>query len=101
MLGLYEPQEGRITIDGQNVSDVAAEELLGYFSVVFQDYSRYQIKIRENITLGTSGRVDPGLLAHILAQTSVEDIEALPDGIDTLVGKAFGDGVDLSGGQWH
>jgi ATP-binding cassette, subfamily B, bacterial len=101
MLGLYEPQKGKITIDGRNVADLVAEELLGYFSVVFQDYARYQIKIKENITLGDSNQEAPDLLARVLAQGSVEDIEALPDGIDTLVGKAFGDGVDLSGGQWQ
>jgi ATP-binding cassette, subfamily B, bacterial len=101
MLGLYEPQDGEITIDGKRLSEFGSGELIGYFSVVFQDFARFYTNIKDNITLGNAGREDRSSVEQVLKQGGLEEILRLPDGADTTVGKIRDDGVDLSGGQWQ
>lgn len=54
LLGLYQPQEGEIFLDGQNIKELSFEELQSRFSVIFQDFGRYAMSIRENIEMGIS-----------------------------------------------
>lgn len=101
---LYDPQAGRVTLDGVDIRDfdpVAYRELIG---AVLQDFTRYQLSARENIALGRAGQESDAARLHDAAEqaSASELIQGLPDGWDTLLGRQFHvRGQDLSGGQWQ
>ena len=101
---LYDPQEGRITLDGVDIRDFDPDEYRRSLGVVLQDFTRYQLSARENIALGRVGETDEDARLHDAAQRSnaLELIQGLPEGWDTLLGRQFHiRGQDLSGGQWQ
>lgn len=98
--GLYEPDTGTRRWDGLALppGDVRAS-----VTVIFQDFVRYQMSLRDNITISDGGRpgnegavVDAARRAGVL-RTSRE----LSGGLDTMLGRDLDEGVDLSGGQWQ
>ena len=103
MLGLYRPCGGRITINGTPLGDWSQEELNGLFGVVFQDFARYALTVRDNVTLGLPERDGRGELVRAsLRRAGLDEaVAALPRGVDTPLGKVLPGGVDLSGGQWQ
>ena len=103
MLGLYRPCGGRITINGTPLGDWSQEELNGLFGVVFQDFARYALTVRDNVTLGLPERGGRGeLVGASLRRAGLDEaVAALPRGADTPLGKVLPGGVDLSGGQWQ
>ena len=93
--GLYDPAAGTREWDG---SPVPAEDVRASVTVIFQDFVRYQMTLRENITISAQdGSVPDAASAAGLDQTML----ALPDGMDTMLGRDLDEGVDLSGGQWQ
>ncbi|WP_161884001.1 ABC transporter ATP-binding protein [Deinococcus alpinitundrae] len=101
---LYDPQEGRVTLDGTDLRDFDPSEYRAQIGVVLQDFTRYQLSARENITLGLIGANHREERLHQAAQQAGASalIEGLPDGWDTLLGRQFHvRGQDLSGGQWQ
>lgn len=100
---LYEPSDGRITIDGIDVRDLSIRELRKQISVIFQDYAKYHLTARENIWLGNIEYPLDGDEVLKAAQRSGADevIKTLPKGYDTMLGKRFEDGEELSIGQWQ
>ena len=92
----YDVQHGSITIDGQDISRVTQESLRAAIAVVPQDVSLFQRSVMENIRYGRPEASDDDVLKAARAAQSLEFIEALPHGMDTLVGER---GVKLSGGQ--
>ena len=92
LLGLYEPQSGRI-LRADTDKNVSA---------VFQDYQRYQLRLDENIYLSDTERIDPDRVRQCAAQSGVRALNAAlcGNGFDTMLGKEFG-GTELSGGQWQ
>jgi ATP-binding cassette subfamily B protein len=100
---LYDPQEGQVLIDGHDVREYDPDELRSEFGVLFQDFVSYQFSARENIGVGRVERLDdaPAIAqaAHKSGAASV--IEGLPEGYDTVLGKWFDGGVNLSGGEWQ
>ena len=103
LLGLYRPTEGRILVDGVDLNEVAPDDWYRRFGTVFQDFVRYETTVRENIVFGwLEGRDDAGALAATVARSGADEVvAALPDGLDTRLGKEFQAGVDLSVGQWQ
>ena len=103
MLGLYRPCGGRITINGTPLGDWSQEELNGLFGVVFQDFARYALTVRDNVTLGLPERDGRGELVRAsLRRAGLDEaVAALPQGVDAPLGKVLPGGVDLSGGQWQ
>lgn len=95
MLGLYFPTEGEVYINGRNSRNIDNEERSNIFSVVFQDFSKFCLTIDENLSLNDCGK------AKNKETFGLDKIEQyLSKGRDSIVGKDYGDGVDLSGGEW-
>jgi ATP-binding cassette subfamily B protein len=102
LLGLYQPDAGRVLLDGVDVQAIAPSALRATMSAVFQQFMRYPLNVAENVGIGQPERMDDRRrLAAAVAQAGASEIMArLPDGDATLLGPDVG-GVDLSGGQWQ
>jgi len=100
---LYDPDEGEILIDGRNIKEYDLQELRGHVGVIFQDYVTYFLSARENIGVGRIGEIENQELVSSAAQKSGADvlIEGLPDGYNTMLGRWFNKGTQLSGGEWQ
>ena len=100
---LYDPQAGQVLIDGRDVREYDPDELRGEFGVLFQDYVSYQFSARENIGIGRVERLDdsPPLPRRPRRAAPRPVIEGLPEGYETVLGKWFDGGVNLSGGEWQ
>ncbi|ACA20874.1 ABC transporter related [Methylobacterium sp. 4-46] len=92
----YDPQSGRILIDGQNIGRVTQESLREAITVVPQDISLFHRSLRENIRYGRPDATDEEVWAAAEAARCTDFISDLPQGFDTIVGDR---GVKLSGGQ--
>ncbi len=100
---LYDPQAGEIFLDGQNIKNFQIEEFRKKISVVFQDHIRYQLSAGENIFLGDlSEQNNIKRIKEAARQTDVDKkIEDFPSGYDTILGRWFKGGEELSIGQWQ
>ncbi|GAB3096385.1 ABC transporter ATP-binding protein [Lysobacter terrae] len=100
---LYDPDEGRILLDGRDLRDYDLEELRANIGVIFQDFVRYHLTAGENIGVGRIEAMYDRDRIHEAARRAMADrlIESLPLGYDQLIGRRFKSGVDLSGGQWQ
>lgn len=100
---LYDPDEGRITIDGVDLKELAVADIHAHIGVIFQDFIRYSLSARENIGVGRIE--DQGDMDRIgdAAERSLADavIARLPEGYDQQLGRLFKKGRDLSGGEWQ
>ncbi|MFN8473482.1 MAG: ABC transporter ATP-binding protein [Anaerolineae bacterium] len=100
---LYDPTEGVILLDGVDLREYKVEELHQKIGVIFQDFVRYQATARDNVAYGQIEAL--GDTARILeaAQRSgaAPVLEGLPEGYDTMLGRWFQGGHDLSGGEWQ
>lgn len=102
--GLYSPDEGKILINGRNVSEYSQESLYRLFGVVYQDFCHYAFSLRENVAAQDLNRVyDDSDIKNALKRSSLSiDDQELKRGLDTPVGRVFDeDGIELSGGQWQ
>ncbi len=100
---LYDPQEGRITIDGQDLRAFEVVDLRRAMSVIFQDYAQYQLTARQNIWIGDV-ELDPNdasVEAAAADSGAAEVIAGLRNGYETVLGKIFEDGEELSIGEWQ
>ena len=100
---LYDPTSGNITIDGMDLRSFKIADLRRQISVIFQDYAKYHFSAEENIRLGntdiTSG--DTQIVSAARRSGADEVITKLPKGYDTILGKLFDTGEELSIGQWQ
>jgi ATP-binding cassette, subfamily B, bacterial len=99
MIGLYQPQEGTIKVNGLDTQRTDDASLFSRVSGVFQKYQRYQMTLGENIMISDPSNNSDML--EICDQAGVDvTSDCFPDGISTMLSREF-DGVDLSGGQWQ
>ena len=100
---LYEPTEGRVLLDGKDLRAWDRGELLARFGVVFQDFNQYQLKLRENVGVGSVEHLEEvPRIERAVEQGGADALVAgLAKGIETPLGRWFQDGVELSGGQWQ
>ncbi|MDQ3056396.1 MAG: ABC transporter ATP-binding protein/permease [Pseudomonadota bacterium] len=100
---LYDPDEGRILLDGRDLRDYDLNGLRANVGVIFQDFVRYHLTAGENIGVGQIDAMYDQDRIREAAQRSMADevIGRLPGGYDQLIGRRFKTGVDLSGGQWQ
>ena len=128
---MYDNYEGDIFINGKNLREYSLGELKGLFTVVYQDFARFQVTAGDNIMMGNVRKLEARhdlLNQEGITDTASEEemkkygidkydrqniedilneidllsaIEKLPEGLDTNLGKIAEDGVDMSGGQWQ
>lgn len=100
---LYDPDEGRITLEGRDLRDYDLEALRGAMGVIFQDFVRYNLTAGDNIAVGRIAARDDHARIARAASSSLADavIEGLPQGYGQMIGKRFRNGVELSGGEWQ
>jgi ATP-binding cassette subfamily B protein len=99
---LYDPTAGRILLDGVDLRDYDIESLNREIGVIFQDFMRYEMSARRNISVGRID-VDSDEDVRLAAVKSLADsvVRRLPNGYDQLLGRRFEGGLDLSGGEWQ
>ncbi|MBL7998375.1 MAG: ABC transporter ATP-binding protein [Candidatus Kapabacteria bacterium] len=100
---LYDPTEGRILLDGIDLRDYDVEQLRSNIGVIFQDFVKYQMTVRENIGIG---RIDEtaneSAIRHAAEKSrAAEVVERLDHGYEQMIGRRFGTGTELSGGEWQ
>jgi ATP-binding cassette, subfamily B, bacterial len=100
---LYDPTEGSILIDGIDIRDLDPLELQQRIGVIFQDFVRYHLPVRENIGFGQIDAMDDAERIAAAARKSGAQavVEELPLGYETMLGRWFHDGHELSLGQWQ
>ena len=100
---LYDPTAGAVLLDGADLRDFDLIEVRGAVSVVFQDFVRYEFSVADNIGFGDVPAVDDRERIEATARRTGahSTVAALPQGYDTMLGKTFDEGVDLSGGEWQ
>ena len=103
LLRLYDPQDGHVRINGRDIREFDLTELRGHIGVVFQDYGRYCFTLRENIEFGNIRQPhNDKAFADAVRLAGVEEIaNRLPQGYETLLGRQFDGGQELSMGQWQ
>jgi ATP-binding cassette, subfamily B, bacterial len=103
LAGLYRPQGGRIRWDDVDLAEVDADELRRSIAVIFQDFERYLLPARENVGLGRKERIDDfEAIIEAAARADADDfLSGLPEGYETMLGREFSGGFDLSIGQWQ
>ncbi|MPQ43207.1 ATP-binding cassette domain-containing protein [Clostridium tarantellae] len=104
--GLYKDFTGDILINGKSIKDFTSGELKGLTSVVYQDFARYFVSIKDNIALGNINSMmdeyfDKTIDGAVETIEIKDKIDSLEKGIHTELGKLKEDSVDLSGGQWQ
>ena len=100
---LYDPSNGRIMIDQTDLRDYPIADVRGAVSGIFQDFVKFQLSARDNIALGmrTSG-ADSFAIVQAAKQAGIhETIERLPNEYESLLGKLFDGGHELSIGEWQ
>jgi ATP-binding cassette subfamily B protein len=100
---LYDPDEGRIFLDGVDLRDYDLESLRRNIGVIFQDFVRYDFVLRENIGVSQVERLGEEAAIREAARRSLADGIAtrLAGGYDQMLGRRFEGGVELSGGEWQ
>jgi ATP-binding cassette subfamily B protein len=100
---LYDPDEGRILLDGHDLREYDLEALRGSMGVIFQDFVRYNFTAGDNIAVGRiEAREDHARIERAAERSQADQvIEALPAGYAQRIGKRFKNGVELSGGEWQ
>ena len=100
---LYEPQEGRITVDGIDVRDFPAAAWRRRLGAIFQDFVRYDLPVVDNVGFGAPELAgDEELVRKVLASAGAKEVvDALPHGLHTTLSREYADGAELSGGQWQ
>ncbi|WP_328340713.1 ABC transporter ATP-binding protein [Micromonospora sp. NBC_00421] len=100
---LYSPGAGTVRADGVDLADLPARDWQRRIAVVFQDFVRYELSAAANIGFGAVEHLDDraGILRAAEAAGLLDTLDALPDGLDTVLSRAYEGGLDLSGGQWQ
>ena len=103
MTRLYDPTEGQILLDGVDLREYDLDELRQRVGVIFQDFVKYQLSVKENIGFGQIDRLnDTARVASSAERGGADTVVAeLPEGMDTMLGRWFEKGHELSGGQWQ
>lgn len=99
----YDPDAGRILIDSVDLRNLSLDFLHRNLAFVFQGFGRYEASAAENLAFGDWRRLleDREAIERVARRAGVEDLlRSLPDGLDTRLGRQFGE-YDLSGGQWQ
>ncbi|WP_433342654.1 ABC transporter ATP-binding protein [Micromonospora sp. CA-111912] len=101
--GLCQPTSGRITVDGIDLRELTPEHWRSRVATLFQDFARFELLLRENVGLGRPAAVDADqeIMTALDRAGARGIVRRVPGGLDGLLGHSYGDGTELSGGQWQ
>ncbi len=98
----YDPQEGRILINGRDLRDIDLAHWHKHLGTLFQEFIRYHFTVKENIALGEEDSSTDSRVEEAARKSGAASfIETFPDKYEQQLGKEFTDGQELSGGQWQ
>lgn len=98
----YEPDSGQILVDGVPIEEFAVDDLRAGLGVVFQDFVRFELTMRDDVGFGDVGLADQRSILAAAASSGASDVLArLPQELDTLLGRRFAGAVQVSSGQWQ
>ena len=103
-LGLSHPQKGVIFINGNDMNEEPHDKVSRYYGVAFQDFARFSLSLKENVTIGRVEKVPTDFdLEQAFDKGGLQTvISRLPQKDDTIIGKQYDDnGIELSGGEWQ
>jgi ATP-binding cassette subfamily B protein len=100
---LYEPQSGRITVDGIDVRSFPARAWRRRLGAIFQDFVHYDLSLADNVGFGAPELLhERDRIRSVLARAGGSAlVEGLPAGLDTVLSRSYEGGGELSGGQWQ
>jgi ATP-binding cassette subfamily B protein len=100
---LFEPTSGRILLNGMDAARFSPRSVQREMSIIFQDYGQYQMTARENIGLSRTAAMADDVAIENAGEKSgaSEVVSRLPEHYDTMLGRLFPGGRQLSGGQWQ
>jgi len=100
---LYEPDRGRISVDGRDIHEFATTPWQRSISAIFQDYLSYELSVRDNVGFGCPEHLDDiaGITLALERAGAMDFVRSLPRGLETPLSRTYTDGRDLSGGQWQ
>ena len=103
LCGLYQPTAGRIEADGAGLRAFPATGWRESLAVMFQDFARIELTLRESVGVGDLRQLDdtPAVLGALDRAQARPIFAAVPGGMAGLIGRGYGDGAELSGGQWQ
>ena len=100
---LYDPDGGRITVDGVPLTELEPEQWHARHAAIFQDFGRYAFSARENVGLASfDEHIDVETLDRVAERVGIQDLIAgWEHGWDSILNRQFTDGVEVSGGEWQ
>lgn len=100
---LYDPQAGKILIDGNDIRNIDPEKYRRFFSVVFQDFMLYNLSAGDNIRAGDIfSEKDKDRIKESAVKAGIHELlDDLPRKYDTVIGRLFDDSRELSWGEWQ
>jgi ATP-binding cassette subfamily B protein len=100
---MYQPDEGRILVDGADLARIPADEWRSRLAGAFQDFFRFEFRARHTVGIGDLLRLDdePAVAAAVDRAGADDVVEGLAAKFDTQLGATWPDGVELSFGQWQ
>lgn len=100
---LYDPTQGVVRMDGIDIRELDSRELRQRISIIFQDFARFNLTAWDNIALGDINHPPEALRVESAAHAAgaAEFIERFPKGYQTVLGRWFEEGQELSGGEWQ
>ena len=102
LTGLYDNYTGDILIDDKNLRDFTQAELKSLFSIVYQDFAKYQISMTDSIGIGNVRAISEENVTIAVENLGLDEVVSkLPEGLNTPLGRIKEKGVDLSGGEWQ
>jgi ATP-binding cassette subfamily B protein len=100
---MYQPEEGRILVDGEDLARISASEWRARLAGAFQDFFRFEFRARHTVGLGDLPRLDdePGVTAAVGRAGADDVVGKLAAGLETQLGAAWPGGSEVSFGQWQ
>jgi ATP-binding cassette subfamily B protein len=100
---MYQPESGRILVDGVDLARMPADTWRRRLAGAFQDFFRFEFQARQAVGLGDVPRLEdePAIMAAVGCAGASDVVEGLQAGLDTQLGPTWPGGVDLSFGQWQ
>lgn len=98
----YDVTEGEILINGVNIKDIELLQLYAFLGTLFQDFVQYHFSVKDNIVLGSPDSYDENKIKEAAVKSGADEfINKLPQKYDTILGREFEEGEELSVGQWQ